>query len=174
MLAEKDPAAIVKRAKDLLAVPHDPFRYAVCKALAKAGDPAAARPLDALLRDAPKALNPNVVRIEAASALGACGDAESVAALRPFAASGEYRNGLTGTAIDAVAAIAARDPKAKGPAREVLVTAYPVPPEDPGDGALCVALAKRVHDALAKVTGKKVPFPDRYDAEARKKLASAW
>ncbi|MCE9637754.1 MAG: HEAT repeat domain-containing protein [Planctomycetes bacterium] len=174
ILAEKEPAAIAKRAKDLLQIPHDPFRYAVCKALAKAGDASAARPLDALLRDAPKALNPNVVRIEAASALGACGDAASIDALQPFAASGDARNGLTGVAVDAIAAIAARDAKAKPLARTALVAAYPAPPSDPADTKLVVALAKRVHEALAKVTGKKVAFPETYDAAARKKLAAGW
>ena len=135
---------------------------------------AAARALDAALRDAPDSLNPNVLRIEAARALGACGDATSIEALRPFAATGEYRNGLTGIAVDAVAAIVGRDPKSKAPAKEALCASYPAPAKDAADTAMCEALAKRVHAALAQVSGKKVAFPAKYDEAARKKLQAAW
>jgi hypothetical protein len=174
ILAEKDPAAIVPKAAELLAVPHDPFRFEVCRALAKAADVKSARALESTLRDAPKSLNPNVLRIESAKALGACGDAASIEVLRPFAASGEYRNGLTGTAVDAIAEIVSRDAKAKAAARAALVAAFPPPATDAAEATMCVALAKRVHAALAKVTGKKVDFPGTYDEASRKKLVAAW
>jgi len=174
ILAEKEPRAIAADAERLLATPNDPFRFEVCRALAKAPDAKNRRPLEALLAAPEASLNPNVLRIEAAKALGACGDAPSVGALKPFAASGEWRNGLTGVAIEAVAAIGKRDRAARAAAKETLVAAYPTPAADAAERRGCEALAKRVHLALADLTGKKVPFPDTYDAKSRAKLAKSW
>jgi len=174
ILAEKDPGKLVARAGELLAVPHDPFRYEVCRVLAKAGDVKAAPALESLLRDAPDSLNPNVVRIEAARALAGAGSADSIQALRPFAASGDYRNGLTLASIDAISAIAARDKLAKPRAREALLEAYPEPAQEESERTMCVALAKQVHAALGDLTGKKVKFPERYDEAARAKLIEQW
>ena len=174
ILADKDPEGLVAGAADLLRVPNDAFRYLVCEGLRKAARPEAARPLEALLKDPGESLNPNVVRIRAAEALGACGDAASVEPLRPFAASGEFKNGLTKTSVDALAAIAARVEKARPAVREALAASYPVPPADKAAMQNCLALARAVHAALEKLTGKKVPFPDPYDGAAREKLAKAW
>ena len=171
VLASKDPKLVVKRAKDLLAVPNDPFRYRVCEVLKEAADPSAARALEALVEKPTDSLNPNVMRIHAVKALAACGDARSVDAIAPFAQSGEYFNGLTGTAVDALAAIAKRDKSARKPVRKALKAAYPHPPKEPNARAerACVALAKRVHKAL----GEKRPFPKVYDEKTRAKLVDS-
>ena len=78
ILSEKDPKAVAAEAEALLATPNDPFRFEVCRALKKAADPKAARVLETVLAEPKESLNPNVLRIEAAGALGACGDAASV------------------------------------------------------------------------------------------------
>lgn len=174
ILAEKEPKAVAADAEALLAVPNDPFRFEVCRALGKAADGQAARFLERVLAEPGKSLNPNVLRIEAAGALGACGDAGSVKALAPFASSGEWRNGLTGVAVDAIAAIAKREKGARGAAKDALVAAYPEPATDPRDARGAEALAKRVHAALEAVTGKKVDFPGDYDGKARERLRRAW
>jgi hypothetical protein len=167
-LAKDEPAAIVKRAKALLAVPNDPLRYEVCRVLAAARDSAAADALEGLVREPKDSLNPNVLRIRAVQALATCGDAGSVAAIAPHAATGAYFNGLTGIAVDALAAIAARDPEAHVEVRKALTQAYPPPPAEGDARALraCIALAKRVHKAL----GRSTPFPDVYDEAAREAL----
>lgn len=174
ILASRDPAALVPRAADLLALPHDPIRFLACEGLKKAAKPGAARALEALVREPKDSLNPNVLRIRAVDALGTCGDAASVEAIAPFAATGEFRNGLTGTAVDALAAVARRDEKARPAARAALAASYPPPPADAASKQACLALARRVHGALEGLTGRKVPFPDPYDAAARERLAKAW
>ena len=174
ILAEKKPGAIAKRAEALLETPNDPLRYAVCKALEKAGDLKGARALEAVAREPRDSLNPNVLRIHAVRALGACGDANSLEAIGPHAASGVYFNGLTGIAIQAVVAIAKRHPRAARAARDCLVGGYPVPTKEGRAKRACEALAKKVHDALGEVTGKRVPFPSTYDEAARVKLRKAW
>jgi hypothetical protein len=178
ILSAKEPAAVAARADELLAVANDPFRYEVCRALAKAadaksGDAKAARALEALVRTPKDSLNPNVLRCEAVTALGACGDAASVEAVAPLAA-GEWRNGLTGIAVDALAAIASRDAKAKPAVRAALAAAFPAPPADDKEKTAVLALARRVHAALTKVTAKKVAFPDAYDEKSRRALAAAF
>ena len=90
------------------------------------------------------------------------------------ARSGDARNGLTGIAVDAVAAIAERHRKARPAARDALVRAYPPPAADAREARRVEALAKRVHDALSRITGKRVPFPRTYDAAAREKLGRSW
>lgn len=178
ILTSKAPAVVAARAAELLAVPNDPFRYEVCRALAKAadektGDPKAARALEEVVKSPKESLNPNVLRIEAVKALGACGDAASVPVIAPHAA-GEWRNGLTGISVDALAAIGGRDAKAKAPARSALAAAFPAPPKDAAEKQAVETLAKRVHGALEKLTGKKVAFPATYDEKSRKALAAAW
>jgi HEAT repeat protein len=174
VLAAKDPGAVVPRAAELLAAPNDPLRFLACEALRKAARPEAAKALLEVVREPKESLNPNVLRIRAVEALGACGDASCVEGIRPHAASGEFRNGLTRIAVDALAAIAGRDPKAKAPVRDALAASYPEPAPDAGSRAACLALAKAVHGALEKVTGRRVPFPADYDAAARERLARAW
>ena len=173
ILVAKDPAAVVPQAESLLAVPNDPLRYLACDALKKAAKPAAAKPLEDAVRAPKESLNPNVLRMRCVDALGACGDAGSVAAIRPFAASGEWNNGLTRVSVDALAAIAARDPKARGPARDALKEAYPKPPAGKPDAG-CLTLARSVHLALATITGRRIPFPADYDAAARERLTKSW
>lgn len=174
IVAERAPKEVAAQAEALLAVPHDPFRFEVCKALAKAADPRAAGPLAGVVAKPKDSLNPNVLRIRAVEALGACGGAESVAAIRPFAASGDYRNGLTRISIDALAAIAERDKKARQPVKDALASAYPVPAKDAREKRMSESLARHVHNALGKLTGKRVPFPSPYDASARARLLKAW
>jgi hypothetical protein len=174
ILAEKEPEGLVPRAADLLKTENDGFRYLVCDGLKKAAKPECARALEALLKDPGDSLNPNVVRIHAAQALATCGDAGSVEALRPWASSGEFLNGLTRISVDALAAVAARAEKARPAVREALAASYPPPPADKASMQNCLGLARAVHAALEKLTGKKVPFPDPYDAAARDKLAKAW
>ncbi|MHC4550292.1 MAG: HEAT repeat domain-containing protein [Planctomycetota bacterium] len=168
VVAGKEPETIVRRAQELLAVPHDPFRYEVCRVLAEAADVKAARALEALVADPQESLNPNVLRIRAVQALAACGDAASAEVVAPFARSGAYFNGLTGISVDALAAIAKRHRKARSKIRRLLAGAYPEPP-DPSDARAlraCVALAKRVHKARQDPR----PFPKVYDEKARARL----
>ncbi|MGQ0614961.1 MAG: HEAT repeat domain-containing protein [Planctomycetaceae bacterium] len=174
ILASKEPQAVAERAEAHLRTPNDPFRFEVCRALRKSGDAKAAPFLEALLARPESSLNPNVLRIEAAGALGACGSAGSIEALAPFAASGDHRNGLTGAAIDAIAAIAGRDAQARRLARDALREAYPPPPKEEPERRMVEALAKRVHAALEGITGKRVPFPAVYDPAARAKLLKSW
>lgn len=174
ILAEKEPRSIAAEAEALLATPNDPFRFEVCRALKKTGDGQAARILERVLSDPEQSLNPNVLRIEAAGALAACGDRESVKALAPFATTGEWRNGLTGIAVDVIAEIAKREKAARPAAKEALLAAYPKPSADPNERRGVEALAKRVHEALAAVTGKKVDFPKEYDGKALERLRKAW
>lgn len=168
ILATKDAASVAKRALKLLEVENDPFRYEVCRILKEQADPAAEAALADVVREPKGSRNPNVLRIRAVEALGACGTPESVEVIAPFARSGEYFNGLTGISIDALLAIAKRHRKARPAVEAVLKKGYPMPPAD-GEAramAACVALAKRIHAALES----KSPFPDPYDAKAREKL----
>ncbi len=165
LVGEHDPTWIARRAKTLLDTPSDPFRYLVCKVLADHPDPAANDALEALVREPTNSLNPNVLRIRAVQALAASGDIGSVEVIAPHATSGAFFNGLTGIAVDALAAIGKRREKARDLVRETLLRAYPALPED-GDARklrACTALAKRVHKAL----DSKLPFPETYDAKSR-------
>ena len=168
VVAEHEPEAIAHEAQALLATPNDPFRYLVCKVLAQRPDPKANDALEALVRQPASSLNPNVLRIRAVQALAASGDADSVPVIAPHATSGVYFNGLTGIAIDALAAIGKRDATARAAVRTALLKAYPPPPDDGNERKLraCTALAKRVHKAL----GSERPFPEPYDAKAREAL----
>ena len=174
ILQEDKPALIVDNAADLLKTPNDPLRYIVCKTLAKHGDEKAARLLEPIVETPKDSLNPNVLRIEAVKALGACGDAESVPFVAPHAASGVWRNGLTRISIEALLAIADRHKDARGPAAKALAKGYPPPPEANNEERPVLALAKQVHTAMRKLTGKRVAFPKTYDEEAREELIGAW
>jgi hypothetical protein len=174
VLAEKAPKEIVARSKALLAVPNDPIRFLAMKVLGEAGDAAAAPALAALVDRPTESLNPNVLRITAIRALGACGDATAVATIRPHAVTGDYRNGLTGVSIDALAAIAVRVKEARADVVKALNGAWPKPATEPRESRMATGLAKRVHRALVSVTGKKVKFPSTYDAAAMAKLKEAF
>ena len=183
ILAARAPEVVAARAEELLEVPNDPFRYEVCHALAEAYAPRAKsdsvpapnaiRALEAVVVQPKESLNPNRLRCEAVSALARCGDADTIPVLVPFAAGG-WRNGLTSCTIDAIAAIANRDPKAKPAARAALAAAFPAPAADPGEAKQVEALARHVHEALTLITRKKVAFPYRYDLQARQALSEAW
>jgi hypothetical protein len=168
ILAKKAPKRVVPRARELLAVPNDPFRYEVCAVLAKHAGREAKEALEAVVAEPRESLNPNVLRISAVRALTTCGDAGSVDAIAPFASSGAYFNGLTGVSIDALTAIAKRHPDARAAVRKVLLASYPEPPpaSDARATRACLALAKRVHKAL----GSPGNFPDPYDEKARRRL----
>ncbi len=168
ILAKKDAPAVAKRALKLLEVENDPFRYEVCRILKEEADPAAEAALADLVREPKGSRNPNVLRIRAVEALGACGTPASVEVIAPFARSGEYFNGLTAISIDALLSIAKRHRKANAAVEAVLRESYPVPPADDEARArtACIALAKKIHAAL----GVKSPFPDPYDAKARERL----
>ena len=176
VVAKKAPAVLVKASAALLTSPNDQIRYAVCDALASEGDTGAREPLHAMLRDPGASRNPNVLRIHAVKALAQCGDASSLAVIEPFATSGAWRNGLTRTAIDTIVAICEREAKARRPAIEILAKAYPAPPaaEEAAEQKPCEALAKDVHSALEKLSGKRVAFPRDYTAAKRAELMKAW
>ena len=177
-LAKRAPAEVVKRAATLLDTPNDLVRYAVCKQLANAGarvPPAAVHKLEQLVRQPSHSRNPNVLRINAARALGGCGGPTAVAALAEHAASGNIRNGLTGVAVDAVRDIGVRDKRARAEAARILSGAFPQPVEAGSRmERSCQALARRVLAALQRLTGRAIPFPATYDAAARTRLIRAF
>jgi hypothetical protein len=173
-LAKEDPKFVAARAKDLLAVPNDPFRFEACAVLKKAADPAAKDALESLVREPKESRNPNVLRIRAVEALATCGDAGSVEVVAPFAKSGEFLNGLTRISVETLAALAARVKGARAPAAAALRESFPKPPADASARRACAALAKAVHEALEKVTGRRVPFPETWDEASRESLLRAW
>jgi len=166
ILAKKDPDTVVERAAELLRVPSDPFRYAVCNVLKEAEDPSAAPALEAIVKAPQNSLNPNVLRIRAVQALSTCGNAGSVAVIAPHAQSGAYFNGLTGISVDALAAIAKRHRDARSAVKAALRKAYPPPGTDERSRRASLALAKRIHRAA----GDPRPFPAVYDEKARARL----
>jgi len=175
-LAEKQPKAVAAQALQLLRVPNDPFRYEVCKVLAKTGDSAAADALQQIVKQPANSRNPNVLRMRAVTALAACGDQDSVAVIAPFASSGQFLNSLTATSVSALAAIADRRPAAKNAVRDVLKRSYPQPPAKPTavQQRYCLSLAKKVHAALQQVTGRQVAFPAEYNRSTRGMLIQSW
>jgi len=173
VLADLKPAVLVTHAGALLRTPNDTFRYLVCQALGKASAMEAAPHLEALVTTPEPSLNPNVLRMRAVQALATCGRPESVKVIAPHAASGIYFNGLTGVAVDTLAAIAKRHPTTTAEVERVLRSGYPtVTGMDPetklGKRALrsATALARRIHTALADPR----PFPIVYNEAAREAL----
>lgn len=175
-LAEKQPNIVAAQALQLLRVPNDPFRYEVCKVLAKTGDSAAADALQQIVKQPANSRNPNVLRMRAVTALAACGDEDSVNVIAPFASSGQFLNSLTGTSVTALAAIADRRPAAKKAVRDVLKRSYPQPPANPNavQQRYCLSLAKKVHAALQQITGRQVGFPAEYNRSTRAMLIQSW
>lgn len=174
IVAKKAPAVLVEASGSLLTSPNDQIRYAVCEALASEGNAEAREPLHTMLRDPGPSRNPNVLRIHAVKALARCGDASSLAAIEPHATSGAWRNGLTRTSIDAIVAIGEREAKWRHQAVEILAKAYPALPEEAAEQKACETLAKDVHKALEKLSGKRVAFPREYTAAKRDELMKAW
>ncbi len=175
ILAKEKPASIVHRAQGLLAVENDGVRYATCKALAAAGDTDIARDLDAVLATPGKTLNPNVLRMHVVQALARCGDAASIDALAPFADKSQARNALTKSVATTLVAIAERaDAASRDRARDLLIGTLPDAAEDERSQRIVVGLAKHVHEALSKLTGRRVKFPSDYDERGVEALRSAW
>lgn len=181
IVADEAPDELAALSDRLLALPHDPLRYLVLDALGGTGDVAAAPALESIAAEPADSLNPNVLRIRAVKALAACGRAESVPVLAPFAEAADWRNGLTRTALDALMAIAEREKDARKPVRAVLARSFPAPPAADLDEAVrartergIVSLAKHVHGLLTDLTGKRVKFPPDYDEAGRSKLVKAF
>jgi hypothetical protein len=174
ILSEERPGAIVRRAEGLLAVENDPLRYAVCEALAKEGDPSAARALDALVVAPKGSLNPNVLRSHAVQALARCGDTESVDVLAPHADGSQFRNYLTRRVVTTLAAIAEREKGERDRVRDLLVGTFPEPQDDERMQRIALGLAQHVHTTLKTLTGRKVDFPGDYDERGLAKLRRDW
>jgi hypothetical protein len=176
LLVQTEPETVASRAPELLRVPNDPFRYAVCEVLAESPSADAVGVLHEIVAQPEHSRNPNVLRIRAVSALAACGDAKSVTVIAPFAGSGDYRNGLTGIAISALVTIAERKPAAEAAVCDVLKQSFPQPPDDSSasEQRPCAALAKRVHEALQRVTGEQVRFPAAFNTQTRETLIEKW
>jgi HEAT repeat protein len=175
-LKNSKPEAIAANAEELLAVPNDHIRFLVCEVLADTGGAEHEESLVSLVRDPVGSKNPNVMRIRAVQALEKLGGGRAVEAIRPHAVSGAWLNGLTSASVDALAAIASRAPQHRAVVKEALIAAYPEPPQpdDERQDRFCRSLAERIHQALADLTGKSVPFPETYDATARSVLQKAW
>lgn len=179
-LVATQPSEVVKRAKALLQVTSDPFRFAVLDALKAAGDPGASEAVLALLKEADSAQvasrNPNVLRLRAADALGAMGDASAIEALQPYATRGDYLNMLTKTAVQAIASIAARvGGKAKRPAAEALIAAFPRADAVPANEVLYrQQLVEAVHQGLEGVLGGGPDLPSTWTEASRATFLKAW
>lgn len=178
-LVDKAPDTVVARAAALLTTPSDPLRYAVCKALEQSDaplPPEAVAALERLARAPEPSRNPNVLRIHAVRALGVRGRASSTAVVAPFAATGNYRNGLTRVALRATRALAQRYPETRAEAAATLARGFPTPAQ-PGArtmARLCTRLARDLHAALVGLTGREVPFPSTYDAATKGQLERAF
>lgn len=167
--AKKRPEALASRAARLLEDPSDVIRFQVLAVLAEHGNEKLARPIERLLTSPPSgSKNPNVLRSYAAAALAACGDARSIDALAGLATSGDANNILTAEAVKGLVGIGQRHPQTRSRVVALLVQAYPAP------GRTGERLARRVHEGLAQLTGKKLPFPQPYDAAARERLQKSW
>ncbi|MEM8884637.1 MAG: HEAT repeat domain-containing protein, partial [Planctomycetota bacterium] len=130
-LQRKEPKFIAKQASKLLQEENDLFRYTVCEALESIGDKKAARALEALVKSPRPSRNPNVLRMKAVGALGACGDAKSIAVIAPYATSGKYLNALTRVSVEALGEIGLRHKSSKRKIRAILSDAAPPKPDDP-------------------------------------------
>ncbi len=174
------PSEVVKRAKTLLQVTSDPFRFAVLGALKAAGDPSASQAVLALLKDADSpevaSRNPNVLRLNAADALGAMGDVAAIEALKPYATTGAYLNMLTKTSVQAIASIGARcGDKAKRPAAEALLGTFPKADAIPANEVLYrQQLVEAVHKGLEGVLGSGPDLPKDWTEASRAALVKAW
>jgi len=181
---KEDPSQLMAKAATLLAVNNDLLRYEVCKAIVKAEkatftDELIAQ-LEELTKDPQDSRNPNVLRINTVQALAVCGDRDSLAVIKPYA-TGTANNGLTGTAVDAVAAIAKRSEQAKAPAAEILLECFI---ESTGGNteqkqidwyaAMAKRIAEKAHKHLQELTGTKVDFPKDYNEETRAALRKAF
>lgn len=180
-LVKHDMPAVLKASPDLLAVPNDQMRFTVLKLLAEQGDESACDALEELCRTTPTSKNPNVLRINAVKALERCGKGTSIPLVAGYAASGDFNNGLTGTALATTLKLVERFPDEKAKAIELLKGGFPDIPEIAIDAPYrertlrsCTALAKRINDALNTLSGKSIAFPAEYTLETRAALIKAW
>lgn len=176
LLTAKQPELVSQHAATLLKTPNDPFRFEVCKALAASGTEAAAEALHELVQRPANSRNPNVLRIQAVTALARCGNAKSISVIAPHASSGLFLNSLTLTSVRTLSALGSRDPELRQPAIEVLKQSYPVPPANPTavQARYCTNLARQVHASLESLTGRQIAFPEQFTAESRAKLIQSW
>ena len=178
IVAEKSPEKISEKAVTLLALENDAFRFEVCDALAKSGNPRAAAPLNALLKEPRGSRNPNRLRCEVAEALVACGNADSVPILGPLVAKADHLNALTRASARALVAIGERTPAKRPEICRFLLDAFPTPPEtgkrDSYYDMYLLPLAKTAHEGLGKLTDREVAFPAAYEGTARDDLRKAW
>ncbi|MFO1076420.1 MAG: hypothetical protein U1E73_01695 [Planctomycetota bacterium] len=181
LLAKAAPATVAEQAAALLAEPNDPFRFEVLGVLVETKAPGLTPTLLAMFGGAGGRVpsgNPNVLRIKIAQCLGAFGDASAIPPLAEVAHTADVRNGLTGTSIDALIAIADRgDAAARKQVVAALVDALPPALEEAGLEAfgdraepMLVRAAAHVRDGLDKLaTG--VP-PARRTGRARREPSS--
>jgi hypothetical protein len=163
ILSKKDPKIVLKNARELIQTPNDPFRFELCTLLSRFGSSDVTEELEFLFQHPDNSLNPNLLRVSVASALGICGNEESIQVLAPIAANGDYRNVLTATCVDGIGRIAKRLPPVRSEAVKILLTAFPQPTED----RLCKQLAIQVHQSLVIITGLNVPMPESYNEQSR-------
>ncbi|MCA8911267.1 MAG: HEAT repeat domain-containing protein [Planctomycetes bacterium] len=184
-LSKEDPDELAKRAPELLKTPNDLLRYAVCQAIAKAGEKVTftedlVTALEDIARDPKDSRNPNVMRINAVQALARCGDAGSLEVIKPFA-QGAANNGLTGISVDAIGEIGARSKEAKAPAAQILLECFPESTGGNKDAKsiewyskMAGRIAEKAHKHLQDLTGKKPEFPKTYNEETRAELKKAF
>jgi len=180
-LRDEAPQAIAGAAEALLATPHDPTRFAVCKVIAETGaGPSVATVLATLVKEPTGSKNPNMLRTYSVQALARCGDRDAVEVVAPHATSGLYFNGLTRASIDCLVAIAQRDPGSRQAVAEHLCRAFPPLEPEAADRErrACEQLARHVHAALEAVTesaaGRSIEFPEDYGPDSRAALIESW
>ena len=104
-----------------------PSRLPSHRTAAKHGKPEHEEILVSLVGDPVGSENPNVLRIRAVAALGHLGETEkAVEAIRPYAVSGDWFNGLTSNSVDALAAIGVRAADHHAAVREILIASYSI------------------------------------------------
>lgn len=182
-LAADRPERLVERARALLAIEHDQLRILVCRTLGARGSEGFARTLESLLADPGESRNPNVVRISAARALGACGDARSLEPLAHHAATAGGFNALSLVSVDSIAAIHARLPASRERALALLVRSFPAPVDPDAEmpaaarereTRAALRIAAHIHGTLEALTGVERPFPEVWNARSRGAVVDSW
>ncbi|MCA8945638.1 MAG: hypothetical protein KDB29_05390 [Planctomycetes bacterium] len=183
---KEDPSELVEKAGEFLKVKNDLLRYEVCKAITAAGEKVTftdevVRQLEEIVRDPKDSRNPNVLRSYAIAALGACGTAESLEAIKPHAVEGKANNSTTGVAVDAIGEIGKRSKEAGAAAAAILLDCFI---ESTGGNTeqkqidwyagMAKRIAEKAHKHLQELTGKKTDFPKTYNEETRAELRKAF
>ncbi len=179
-LAKVAPERIAAAFSDLLADRMDAIKFEALAAMKGSTDANVGAAIIGAWKqlDAGKitAGNPNVVRMQMATALGDCGGAEAVEILGAFATKHEFLNGTTRSCVRSLGQIGKRGVKAAVPA---LLKAFPpavtAEMQKSKTDVHCVALAKAVHEALTEATGKAgCAFPGKWSEGERKVVVEAW